>query len=75
MALEYITKTYRQHATMVTSVPKEVRYQLELAMGEYLVWQVDSKSSFVQVSKVVPGGNEHGGDSRNPDRKDKGGRI
>lgn len=75
MVTECITKTYRQHATMVTSVPIEVRAQLDLAMGEYLVWQIDSNSPFVQVFKVIPGGNENVGDSRNTDRQDKGGRA
>lgn len=72
MVRQHVTKAYRQHGTTVTSVPLAVRVALDLKQGDYLMWQVDTASSFVQVCKVVPGGVENGGNSGNPDRKDKG---
>lgn len=73
MKKQYVTKPYRQRTSIVTSVPIEVRVRLELLHGDHLIWQVDNSSKFVQISKVVPGGNSHGIGSRSSDRKDSGG--
>ena len=73
MSKQYVTKVYRQRSSLVTSVPIEVRKKLELTNKDHLVWQVDERSNFVQVSKVVAGGKNNGRDNGNSDRKDKGG--
>lgn len=61
MILKYVTKIYRQHTTLVTSIPFNVRAALELTSGDNLLWQVDENSDFVQISKVVPRGGKHDG--------------
>lgn len=68
-----VTKVHRQHNSVVTTVPVEVRVRLGLNAGDYIVWEVDDVSNFVQISKVVPGGSEDGGNKRNPDIKNQGG--
>lgn len=73
MANTCITKIHRQHNSLVTTVPVEVRVRLGLNAGDYLVWQVGEVSNFVQISKVVPGGNKNGGDKRPSTRKNQGG--
>lgn len=65
-----VTKVHRQHSSVVTTVPVEVRVRLGLSTGDYMLWQVDDVSNFVQISKVVAGGNKDVGDSRNPAGKD-----
>ena len=75
MVYQYVTKAQRQHGTTVTSVPLAVKQALGLKQGDYLMWQVDIGSTFVQLSKVVTGGKNHGTDSRNTHREDQGGRT
>lgn len=72
---QHITKLYHQHTTVVSSIPAAVRAVLDLKIGDHVMWQVDDKSNFVQVCKVVPGGSSHGRSKGNPDRKDSGGRT
>lgn len=69
----YVTKIHRQHNSMVTTVPIEVRIRLGLTNGDHLVWQVDSVSNFVQISKLVPGARVDVRDKGNSNRKDTGG--
>ncbi|MBA7706734.1 hypothetical protein ES703_115591 [subsurface metagenome] len=75
MAEQYVTRIHRQHTTVVTSIPKGVQSALELTSGEYLVWQVDRRSLFVQVSKVVAGGKRHDRGKGDSDKKDRGRRA
>lgn len=75
MENQYVTKPYRQRSTTVTSVPVQVRNRLRLTKGDYLCWQVDMNSDFVQISKVVPGGKSNGRDTGNSDSEDQGGRA
>lgn len=72
MVRQYVTKIHRQHTTAVTSIPKPVQTALELTSGDYLVWQVDKSSAFVQLSKVVAGGKNHGRGKKHSGRKNKG---
>lgn len=71
MKNQSVTKLYRQHTTVVTRVPTLVAKQLELNVGDFLVWQIDSESAFVQVSKVVAGGAHEARNKRNPTRKNR----
>lgn len=73
MIKQSVTKLYRQHTTVVTGVPALVGKQLDLDVGDYLVWEVDSESDFVQVSKVVVRGKDDARKKRNPNRKNQGG--
>lgn len=70
MIRQYVTKTYKQRTTVVTSVPKAVRQQLELTRGGHLLWEVDENSDFVQCSSVVPRGKNYERSGGNSDRKD-----
>lgn len=70
MTKQCVTKLYRQHTTVVTGVPALVGEALELTVGDYLVWEVDKNSEFVQVSKVVAGGKVNVRNKGNSDRKD-----
>ncbi len=72
MVEQYVTRTHRQHTTVVTSIPKNVQHALKLTSGDYLVWQVDKSSAFVQLSKVVAGGEKHDRAKKHTGRKDKG---
>jgi len=56
MVNQFVTKLYKQRTSTVTSVPVAVKQQLKLKKGDYLVWQVENNSNFVQISKVVTGG-------------------
>jgi len=73
MVNQCVTKLYKQHTTVVSCIHPLVRKQLKVGAGDHLLWQVDEQSNFVQVSKVVFGGVQNEGDSRNSDRKDQGG--
>jgi len=73
MVNQYVTKIHRQHTSVVTSLPKAVREQLELTAGDNLFWEVDEASQFVQVCKVVRRGELNAANKRNSDRKDQGG--
>ena len=68
-----VTKVHRQHNSVVTTVPVKVRVRLGLNAGDYIVWQVDDASNFVQISKVVAGGIQNGRGKRNTNRPNKGG--
>ena len=70
MVFKYMTKVYKQHTTMVTSLPIAVRDRLRLTKGDYLFWQVDRNSDFVQISKVEPRGIVNGKTKGNSDRED-----
>lgn len=70
MIKEYVTKAYRQRTSMVTSVPIDVRIKLGLTIGDHIVWQVDESCNFVQLSKVVAGGNKDAGNNRDSAFKD-----
>lgn len=72
MTEQYVTRTHRQHTTIVTSIPKGVQMGLGLNKGDYLVWQVDGRSRFVQISKVVAGGKRNAKSDRNTGRKNPG---
>lgn len=73
MIYQYVTKVYRQHSTMITSVPKAVREELGITDQDNLLWEVDPVSGFVQMCKVVRRGEINAKDSRNSGRKDRGG--
>lgn len=75
MIYQYVTKVYKQHQTIVTSIPKTVREELGIKRGDNLLWEVDMVTGFVQMCKVVPRGEIYGRDNRNSDRKDSGGRT
>ena len=75
MVSQYVTKLHRQHTSVVTSVPRGVQRALELKSGEHLVWQVNEACQFVQVSKVVPGGQYRGKDNVGSGREDQGRRL
>jgi len=70
MHTEHVTKAYGQRTSVVTSIPYEVRLRLELTTGDYLVWQVDDSSDFVQISKVVARGNKNDGAKGNIGQQD-----
>ena len=72
---QYITKAYRQRTSLVTSIPIEVRVKLGMKKGDYIVWQVDEQSAYVQIRKVPVGGNSNDRSKGNYDRKDQGGRT
>ena len=67
-----VTKVHRQHNSVVTTVPVEVRVRLGLNAGDYIVWEVDDVSNFVQISKVVSGGRKDIGSKRITNRPDSG---
>lgn len=71
MIYQYVTKVYKQHQTVVTSVPMAVREKLGIEGGDNLLWEVDVDSGFVQMCKVVRGGGENVRDNRNSHREDK----
>jgi len=70
MIHQHVTKVHNQHNSVVTTVPLNIRANLELKAGDFLLWQENTESNFVQISKVVAGGSENVRDSRNSDRKD-----
>lgn len=57
---QYVTRTHRQHSTMVTSVPATVQKVLDLTKGCYLVWEVDSKHKIVTIRKIASGAMKDG---------------
>jgi len=75
MATNHVTKVYRQRSSLVTSLPIAVRVKLGLNRGDHIVWQVVDNCQFVQVSKVVAGGNSNDDGKGNSDQKDKGRRT
>ena len=66
----YVTRAYRQRSTIVTSLPGNVRGRMGLRPGDYVLWQVDDDSHFVQLSKVGYGVSGNAKRRRNRDRKD-----
>jgi len=70
MSEQYVTKTYGQRTSMVTSIPIGVRAKLGLTKGGHIVWQVDKNSNFVQISKLAPGVEENESGIGNSDRRD-----
>ena len=72
MVEQYVTRTHRQHTTVVTSIPKNVQHALKLTSGDHLVFQVDRSSVFVQISKLVVRGEKHDRAKKHTGRKDKG---
>lgn len=56
---QYITKVHKQHTSLMTSIPVHVQRQIELMKGDYLVWQVDENSDFVQICNFDARGNRY----------------
>jgi len=75
MVCQYVTKLYKQHTTVVTSVPIAVRDELGLKEGDNLLWEVDASTGFVQLCKVVRRGEINARDKRNSAKQDKGRRT
>ena len=75
MIFQYVTKLYKQHTTLVTSVPKGVIEELGLKRGDHLFWEIDMNTGYVQLCKVVRRDVVNERNQGNPDQEDQGGRV
>lgn len=75
MVEQYVTKAHRQHTSVVTSIPKPVQQAMQLTSGDYLVFQVDKSSVFVQLSKLVARGDKHDRGTKHSDRESNAGGL
>ena len=69
----FIAKVYKQHSSLVIAVPQAVCIALGLKRGDYMVFTWQQTEGKFKFSKFRPEGAKDVGDSRNPDREDKGG--
>jgi len=63
MGRQYVTRAHRQHGSVVTTIPRQVRRALDLSGGGYLIWDVQSCERRAVVSVVTLRGGDDGGDN------------
>lgn len=66
----HIRKVQKHKNSFEVVLPPAVVRKLSIGSGDYLRFSISDKWPFVALSEVRFGDNEHGGDSRNSDRKD-----
>lgn len=71
----FIAKVYRQHNSLVIAVPKPVCIALGLKAGQHMVFTWQQSEGKFNFKKFKPEGAKDVADSRDTDRKDKGGRA
>lgn len=59
----WIKKVYRQHGSMVLTLPKQVQRLMKLDAGDYLMIGFRPKDKALQMTKVVHG-DEHDAESK-----------
>lgn len=47
----YITRAHKQHSSIVTSIPKDVREKLSIKAGDYLVFTINPGNKSVAMGK------------------------
>jgi len=71
----FLAKVYRQHNSLVITVPKPVCIALNLKVGEHMVFTWQQSEGKFKFNKFEPGGSKDGSDSGSTDRKDRGGKA
>jgi len=69
----YIAKVYRQHNSMVITVPKPVCVALNMKVGQHMVFTWQQSEGRFRFAKFNPEGAKRGTDSGSSDRSDSGG--
>lgn len=47
-----VTRIFRQHTSLLTTVPYVIRQALNLRRGDYIMWAVDTRNQRLTVSRV-----------------------
>jgi len=67
-----ITRTQRQHSSVVTVIPIAVRHALGIKAGDFVVFTSHPRTGVVELHKFDPKEVSRGRDKTDSDRKAKG---
>lgn len=73
--LQFTSKVFRQHSSLVITLPKGVCEQLGISKGDVVLFEVEQGEVAAVMGKIAMRGCEDDRDSRNSDREDQGGRT
>lgn len=73
--LQYTARAYRQHSSLVITVPKGLCTQLEIERGDIILFAVRPGDDVAVMETIHYRGIYDGGDKRNSDRENPGGGL
>lgn len=72
---QFTARVYRQHSSLIITLPKRLCEQLQIAKGSHVLFEVGPGDVAAVMGTIALRGSENVRGKRNSDREDQGGRA